>query len=88
MDVTVKIKEKKNSYNCKIKVSKESIADYQSSPEGLAEFKKDFLNIIALEIDTFIVENTDEDNSDRVIEALESVEITQKELETETNEAE
>jgi len=87
MNVKVKIKEKKNSYNCKIKVSKESMEDYPSTPEGIAEFKKDFLNIISLELDTFIIENVDEDNADKVISALEAVEITQKEVEVEDTES-
>jgi len=83
MDTEVKIKEKKNSYNCKIKVSKEGMEDYLSTPEGISEFKTYFLNMISSELDTFIIENTDENSVDTVIEALETVEITQKEVETE-----
>lgn len=87
----IKIKEKKNSYVCKVKVSKEDMTDYLTV-EGMAEFKKDFLQSISDELDSFITQLVnDEDGYEvalQVEEVLETVQITQIEKEVEEEETE
>ena len=85
----IKIKEKKNSYVCKVKVSKEDMTDY-ATVEGMAEFKKDFLQSISDELDSFITQLVnDEDGYEAAIqveEVLETIQITQIEKEVEEEE--
>jgi hypothetical protein len=87
----IKIKEKKNSYVCKVKVSKEDMTDY-ATVEGMAEFKKDFLQSISDELDSFITQLVnDEDGYEAAIqveEVLETIQITQIEKEVEEEETE
>ena len=88
---TIKIKEKKNSYTCKIKISKEEIESYLSTPEGVAELKKDFLETIASEFDSLVIETAEDINSpeeaSQIAEILETVTICKAEVE-ETEETE
>ena len=85
----IKIKEKKNSYVCKVKVSKEDMTDY-ATVEGMAEFKKDFLQSISDELDSFITQLVnDEDGYEVAIQVegvLETIQITQIEKEVEETE--
>lgn len=77
---TIKIKEKKNSFTCKIKISKEEIESYLTSPEDVAELKKDFLEAIAAEFDSVVTSTVEEvngeDEANRVSEVLETVSIS------------
>ena len=87
----IKIKDKKNSYVCKVKVSKEDMTDYLTV-DGMAEFKKDFLQSISDELDSFITQLVnDEDGYEaalQVEEVLETIQITQIEKEVEETEEE
>lgn len=80
IDPTIKIKEKKNSYTCKIKISKEEIESYLTSPEGAAELKKDFLEFLAAEFDSFVIDTVEELNGNeeaiQVSDILETVQIS------------
>lgn len=91
IDPTIKIKEKKNSYSVKAKISKEEIEDYLT-PEGIGELKKDFLNIMALEFDRFILEKVEEEGNDEVTvqvdEILQKINVTQDENELSLDEEE
>lgn len=90
IDPTIKIKEKKNSYTCKIKISKEEIESYLSTPEGVAELKKDFLEAVASEFDNLVIETVEEvnghDEANQIAEILETVTICQSESEIEQEE--
>ena len=76
IDPTIKFKEKKNSFNVKVKISKEDVESYLTSPEDLADLKKDFLNILGLEFDRFVVEMVDDRNGEEV--AIQVDEILQR----------
>jgi hypothetical protein len=79
IDPTIKIKEKKNSFTCKIKISKEEIESYLSTPEGVAELKKDFLEAVANEFDSLVIDTVNDvngqDEANQVAEILETVYI-------------
>lgn len=85
----IKIKDKKNSYVCKVKVSKEDMTDYLTV-EGMAKFKKDFLQSISDELDMFIVDLVNqEDGYEAAISVrskLETIQVTQTEDEEEETE--
>ncbi len=88
----IKFTEKKNSFNVKVKVSKEDVQDYLNSAEDVAELKKDFLNILSLEFDRFVVEMVEEENGEemaiQVDELLQKVVVTQEEEEMSLDEEE
>lgn len=85
IDPTIKIKEKKNSFTCKIKISKEEIESYLSTPEGVAELKKDFLEAVSNEFDSLVIDTVadvnGQDEANQVAEILETVTICQAETE-------
>ena len=55
IDTKIRIKEKTNSYMCKVKITKESLEDYKT-PEGMGEFKKDILEAFSAELDSYITD--------------------------------
>jgi len=71
IDPTIKIKEKKNSFTCKIKISKEEIESYSD----VAELKKDFLESLAFEFDNFVIDSVESEEEDQVTELLETVQV-------------
>lgn len=71
IDATIKVKEKKNSYSLKAKISKSEIENYLTSVEGIAELKKDILDIVSFELDNFILEVSNGTNSSEVVEQIE-----------------
>lgn len=76
IDPTIKFKEKKNSFNVKIKISKKNVENYLTSPEDVADLKKDFFTILGLEFDRFVFELVDEQNGEEV--AIQVDEILQR----------
>lgn len=85
----IKFKEKKNSFNVKIKMSKEDTQNYLYSPEGVAELKKDFLNILATEFDNFVIKKVESEDGEelasQVADLLDKVTITECHLCQELN---
>lgn len=89
IDPKIKFKEKKNFFNVKIKLTKEDTENYLYSPEGVAELKKDFLNILAAEFDSFVIRKVESEDGEelatQVTDLLEKVTITECHLCQELN---
>lgn len=87
---TIKIKGKKNSFNVKMKISKEEVENYLGSTEDVAELKKEVLESLALEFDSFVVEQIASENGREIATqvelALQKVVITQTEEDVVTDE--
>ena len=91
IDTKIRIKEKTNSYMCKVKITKESLEDYKT-PEGMGEFKKDLLEAFSAELDSYITDMIEiEDGIEmmsQVREILKTVNIVQDEKTEEVVETE
>ena len=83
---TIKIKEKKNSFNVKMKISKEEVGEYLTSTEDVAELKKELLEALAVEFDSFVVEQIAAENGREVATQVEL--SLQKVIITQTTEEE
>lgn len=70
MNPKIKIKERKNTFNMKVKVSKEDVESFLTSTEALVEFKKNFMNQIDNELNEFIIEKVKSENDESVVEEV------------------
>lgn len=70
MNPKIKIKERKNTFNMKVKVSKEDVESLLTSTEALVEFKKNFMNQIDNELNEFIIEKVKSENDESVVEEV------------------
>ena len=72
----IKSKEKKKSHTFKMTISKKDVNGVVVSVEQLKELKKELLNQISFELDTFIIdmiEDKKEVETDKLIEILEDL---------------